>query len=176
MKERITSIVREIGREFTVFGPTEAQCKPRGFVRWCTLPYPDHPDGCPNFLLRSDCAPNAPYFFDVYDKDVFVASLDFDFAEYMEAKRTIHPEWTEKALRNSRHWQNHLRAELRNNIVRELEHPELASYVPIYNPEAMGVNVHLTCQRVGISLEWPPQQHMYRIALLAQPRIRSITT
>jgi hypothetical protein len=106
---------------------------------------------------------------DIYKSFIFVAALIFDFEKYLKARRRYHPDWTEKELRNPRHWQNHLRAELRRNVDMTLNKPKLFGYAAEYNSEAMGVNVHLTCQNIGLLLEWPPQQQMGRIALLAKP-------
>ena len=168
MQEKVGFEIKEIGREFCVLGPTDVVCEARGFTRWCTMPYPRHPNGCPNFGKRPDCPPNIPYFLDIYNPSVYIASLDFDFEPYLGTKRQIHPDWSDPALRNSRHWQNHLRAELRRHVDMALNKPELLGYVAVYNPEGMCVNVHRTCENVGLQLEWPPQQHMYRIALLSK--------
>lgn len=171
MKERTGNFeIGEIKREFLIFGPTEVVCKPKGFAKWCVLPYPNHIAGCPNFGKRSDCPPKTAYFLDVYDPQVLIASLCFDFQNYLEIKKQIHSDWTDKALRNSRHFQNHLRMALRKEINDALERPELADYAAVYNPEAMGVNVHATCRKVGLELEWPPEKKMYRLAFLAKTR------
>lgn len=167
--EKLNFEIGEIGRNFGVLGPVEAVCQPKGFNRWCTLPYSRHEDGCPNFGVRPDCPPKAPYFLDVYEPEVYVACLDFDFRSYLNQRRLIHADWSEKALRNPRHWQNHLRSELRQKVA-ELYEAGLEGLVPEYNGEAMGVNIHMTCQNTGINLEWPPRERMYRIALLAKPR------
>jgi predicted metal-binding protein len=168
MREKLGFDIGEISRKFSVFGPTEVVCEARGSTKWCTLPYPRHPNGCPNFGKRSDCPPRAPYFLDIYNPSVYIASLVFDFGQYFETRKQIHPDWSEKALKNPRHWQEHLRAQLRKGVVVALTNPGLSDHVPVYNPEAMCVNVHSTCEGVGLHLEWPPRQHMYRIALLSK--------
>jgi hypothetical protein len=166
MNERIESI-GEIERTFNVSGPVEAAVKPRGFNSWCRLPYPKHPKGCPNFGMREDCPPNQPYFLDVYKPLIKVASLKFDLESYLNWRRGNHPGWTDRALRNPRHFQNHLDA----NLEREIEKlGEDGGFVPVYTAEAMGANMHMTCLRAGIRLEWPPAKVMYRIAILAQPK------
>jgi hypothetical protein len=170
MKERTGNFdIGEIKREFSILGPTEVVCKPKGFDRWCTLPYPNHIAGCPNFGKRQDCPPEAPYFLDIYRSRAFVAFLCFDFEKYLEIKKQIHPDWTDKALRNPRHWQDHLRMVLKKSVADTLKMSELSDYEAVYNPEAMSVNVHATCQAVGLELEWPPQKKMHRLAFLAKP-------
>lgn len=171
--ERINSI-GEISRNFSISDETLVAVKERGFNKWCTLPYPDHPEGCPNFGYREDCPPNAPYFLDIYQPNVKIASLAFDFETYLNWRKSFHPDWTERALRNVLYYQEHLRFELRNNVKEELK--KLPGWEPLYNAEAMGVNIHLTCRAVGINLEWPPKIINHRIAILARPReFREVT-
>lgn len=168
MDERENVGISEIGREFFVRGPVPAVCQPRGFNRWCTLPYPDHKDGCPNFGKRADCPPFAPYFLDAYKPEVRIAFMRFDFEEYLKRKREIHPDWTERALVNPRHFQGHIVSKFKEFVRFQTETPEYKNYQAIYSPEAMGVNVHLTVRGAGVELEWPPRKEMYRIALLAE--------
>lgn len=162
--ERIGSI-GEIDRSFNISEIVPAAVMPRGFNRWCTRPYVNHPKGCPNFGIREDCPPKLPYFLDVYEPNVRVASLRFNFEKYLEWNKGKHPNWTERALRNPRHFQRHLDA----NLEREIEKFNTDGFIPVYTAEAMSVNIHLTCLRAGIRLEWPPAKLMYRIAILAQP-------
>ncbi len=164
MVERVSAI-GDIDRSFTLSETVSVIVKPRGFASWCRLPYPKHPDGCPNFGIKESCPPLVKYFLDVYKPQVKVAALSFDFDEYLKWRRNAHPDWTERALRNPRHFQGHLDAYLE----RFTEQLNVPGFVPEYSPEAMGVNLHLTCKRAGINLEWPPTIVMYRIALLAQP-------
>lgn len=157
--------IENIGRFFGVSREVEAVCKPKGFNTWCRLPYPDHPLGCPNFNKRRDCPPKSEYFLDVFKPEVKIAYLNFDFEEYLNWRKGIHPNWTERALRNPRHFQRHLDAVLRKNI----KGSKISeTFIPVYNAEAMGVNIHKTCSVVGINLQWPPKDRMYRIALLAK--------
>jgi hypothetical protein len=168
MIERKFFEIGYIGREFFIKGPVEASVKPRGFNSWCQLPYPDHPKGCPNFGKKESCPPLAPYFLDLYKPQVYVAFMQFAFDEYLANKRELHPDWTERALRNPWHFQSHLDSRLEKFINSQLQNPEFKNWQVIHNSEAMGVNIHLTAKRAGIELEWPPQKNMYRIALLTQ--------
>jgi hypothetical protein len=97
-KERLGFEISEVERSFGVLGPVEVVCQPRGFTRWCTLPYPRHVDGCPNFGKRTDCPPNVPYYLDVFEPLSYVAYLDFDFEGYIEQRRLMHNDWSEKSL------------------------------------------------------------------------------
>jgi hypothetical protein len=168
MQERMAFEIGEIGRDFFIKGPVEASVKPRGFNTWCRLPYPDHPIGCPNFGNKESCPPLALYFLDLYKPQVYVAFMQFAFNEYLNKKRERHPDWTERALRNPRHFQSHLDSGLKKFINSQLQNPEFKNWQALHSSEAMGVNIHLTAKNAGIELEWPPQKFMYRIALLTQ--------
>jgi predicted metal-binding protein len=168
MKEHPSLEIGEIEREFFVRGPIQVICQPKGFNRWCTLPYPDHPNGCPNFGKFKDCPPFAPYFLDIYKPELYVAFMRFNFEEYLQRKNEIHPDWTQRALRNPRHFQTHLGSKLRDFVNTKLTEPEFENFQAVHSPEAMGINMHLTVRNAGIELEWPPRKNMYRITLLAQ--------
>ena len=38
--------------------------------RWCMLPYPNHPKGCPNHGQKSHCPPFAPIAYDFFDFNI----------------------------------------------------------------------------------------------------------
>lgn len=164
---RIEKEIDHIERERIFAGPVEAVCDPR-MIAHCRDPYPDHPKGCPNWGCKEGCPPHVRYFPRVYSKDVYIAAIRFNFAQYLVYRRTVHPDWTEKALRNPRHWQGHVRSE-RNRFLFEYlsKHPEIDGDI-IINPEAMGVNLFATCARAGLTLEHTPTKNVYSVTLIAK--------
>lgn len=168
MVERTTPI-QQVERSFNVSDEVLVSMKPRGFNAWCRLPYPKHPQGCPNFGIKEKCPPNAPYFLDVFEDKVLVAFVKFDFENYLKLRESAHPDWNDRELRNPRHFQGHLDSVLRESISL-LDQNIVAGRIPVFSPEAMSVNLHLTCRAAGIELEWPPKKSMYRVALLGIPK------
>jgi len=162
--------IYRIEREKFISNPVEAVCDPR-IKAHCLDPYQDHPKGCPNWNYKSGCPPHVPYFPDVYSTTVHIAAVRFNFGDYLENKKAIHPDWTERALRNPRHWQNHLRSELHRFLEEELPKRQEITGDVLFNPEAMGVNLFATCQKVGIELEHTPTHYVYNIALIARPNL-----
>lgn len=160
--------IYEIPRQRILLGPVEAVYSPE-IQKICRRPYCDHLRGCPNYGKRADCPPSALFFSDVFEKEVYVAAIVFDFEKYLFHKRQIHPSWSERALRNPRHWQGHLRSELRN-FVGEIAQKEKLNGEIIFNPETMGVNVTKTCLEVGLKLEWPPEKKVSCVALIGKKR------
>lgn len=134
----------------------------------CKKPYYNHPKGCPNYGKRKDCPPRINFFTDVYESKVMVVGVVFNFEEYLEKRRVVHPNWSERQLRNPRHWQNYLKSQLKKHI-KNLFLPSMDEV--IWNPEAMGVNLTATCKKVDIELEWPPDKKVYRLALIGRRKI-----
>lgn len=161
--------ISQIKRKIVLLGPVDAVCNPK-IQKMCLCPYFNHPKGCPNFGRRIDCPPNAPFFPNIFEEEVYIAAVIFDFEGFLNIKRRQHPEWRETALRNPRHWQGHLRSELRKFVSEKLLNGSNYGDAAIFNPEAMGVNVTETCKNVGLKLEWPPQKIVCRVALIGQKR------
>jgi predicted metal-binding protein len=158
----------DIPREFFLSVPTTAVCD-RRIRALCLRPYPNHPRGCPKFGRCQGCPPQVKPFEQEFQPTVRVAAVVFDFGLYLRRKRAEHPDWTDLALRNQRHWQGHVRAELRRNLVVAKSTDFGDDEVAIMNPEARGVNLTATCAQVGLILEWPPVTRVCEIALIGRP-------
>lgn len=167
MVER-SSPIEQIDKSFNLSDEVSVSMKPRGFNAWCTLPYYKHPQGCPNFGVKEKCPPNAPYFLDVFEEKVLLAYIKFDFESYLGLRKSFHPDWNERELRNPRHFQGHLDSLLKKGIGDVGD--AVGGRVAVFSPEAMLVNMHLTCRAAGIELEWPPEKVMYRVAILGIPK------
>lgn len=133
----------------------------------CRQPYRDHPRGCPKYGHHPDCPPQAPRFDDLYEGQVRVVACRFDFAAFLRWRRSLRPDWTERALRNPRHWQKHLAAALDRHLdgLRLEPNEEV-----VLNPEAQGIDVDATCGAAGLELQWPPRDVVCRVAMIARRR------
>jgi len=159
--------ISHIERDRLFLGPVEAVCDPH-IIKHCLDKYENHPKGCPNWGHKEGCPPNVRHFSRVYAKEVFVVAIRFNFAAYLSLRRQAHPNWTDRALKNPRHWQGHLRHELNDFLFKHLsEHEEIDGEI-ILSPEAMGVDLFATCENVGIHLERNPQNYVYKVALIAR--------
>lgn len=148
-------------------GPVTA-CVDKKISNLCLTPYYQHSNGCPNFGKKIGCPPQAEFFPQIFQSQIFLAVVIFNFENYLKLRKKQHPAWSERALRNSRHWQGHLRAVLRNFI----KEKTLPGYTALLNAEAMGVNLTKTCYRAGLQLEWPPRKKVCVVAVLAKKRKR----
>jgi predicted metal-binding protein len=157
--------INRIGRKTIISYLMEVACSEK-IPLLCLLPYEGHPKGCPNYGCRPGCPPNVPLFDEIYEPQAYLAGIVFDFKGYLEMRRHEHPGWSEKALRNPRHWQGHLRAQRKRFVAEELK--SLPGFEAIFNPEAMGVNVTVACRKAGIAIEWPPRNIVCSVALLAR--------
>lgn len=164
VKEREIDSIRQ---EIIFLGPTAVVCA-KEIRELCARPYFKHSHGCPNLKTREDCPPKAPFFLDVYEPEVMIAAVVWDFEKYLTLMKIRHPDWTERQLRNPLYWQGHLRSALRNHVELLKQSGEVDNMEVIFNPEAMGVNITATCKPVGLNIEWPPQKFMHRVALFAR--------
>ena len=157
--------IENIDRKFVLLGPiTPIMLENR--VRACQTAYANHKKGCPKFGKCPDCPPKARPFEKVYAPGmVRIAVVIFDFESYVKMRRKDQPNWTMKALRNPRHWQGHLRAEMRQ----QLANIPLADDEKVdTNPEARGINVTATCAAAGLEIEWPPKKFVCQVAMIAK--------
>ena len=137
----------------------------------CMQPYPNHPHGCPNFGKRDTCPPKAPRLGDIVDlsKSVYAIWNVFNLAEHVVRMYVRHPEWSARQLRCCLYWQGTARKALRENIAAfRTAHRECTRI--LLCPEACGVNVTATMKGIDISLEWPPQEFAYQVALAGEEK------
>lgn len=127
-------------------------CTPLAKI-WCKIPYPGHPKGCPNFGKGKHCPPNTPYITEVVDFNypIYFVYHEFDLASHIKKMRQKHPNWSERQLRCVLYWQRgaknrhrEIMATVANQLKCDFTHPF---------PNAIGVNVYVTCKKVGIPLE-----------------------
>ncbi len=112
---------------------------------WCTLPYPNHPRGCPKDVKK--CSRGNQYITDVLDlqKPHYFIHSEFDLAAHMAKMLERHPHWTERQCHCVLYWQGTSRAQLKNRIIAALRLTRCRWVTAC--PEAFGVNVFATIQK-----------------------------
>ncbi|EKD53368.1 MAG: hypothetical protein ACD_61C00056G0007 [uncultured bacterium] len=158
------SILNSVKKDFFLFPATVVQ--DLKMIYFCQSPYERHPIGCPNWDHKPGCPPHTKPFLSLYDAEVYVAIARMDYGTYLSLKKELHPDWTERALRNPRHWQGHLRSEIKKYLTPE-KIP--AGYQIVTNAEAMGINLFETCANAGFVLERDPQNFVCHVNLLVKP-------
>lgn len=145
----------------------------------CVRPYPNHKKGCPNYGKKKGCPPDVPMFDSVCDisKPVYAIYEVFDFKGHVEWMKERHPKWSKRQLECCLYWQGGVRKRLKIGI--RLFHGTMLGlkgreYFVTDAPEAMGVDVTETMKKVGIELEWPPVNVVYKIAFAGV--LRSVVT
>ena len=121
--------------------------------KWCQLPYPDHPMGCPNYGKVNKCPPKAPKagkFFDL-SKPLWLVHSEFDLAIHIAKMEKKHPKWTLKQCKCVLYWQLTSRKQLKERI--RAAYTTLNVNTSTMIPEAMGVNVYVTAKIAGLKLE-----------------------
>lgn len=134
---------------------------------FCTIPYPNHPRGCPNFNKHEDCPPKAKFVDDVFDfdKDLFFVIEEFNLKAHMTLMKERHPHWSVLQCKNLLYWQGGVRKKLKNKT-KAFMTPDM-----IYTllPEAMGVMVIDTAKALKVPIEKTPEIRVFKIALVGYP-------
>ena len=140
---------------------------------WCTLPYPDHKHGCPNYGKKPECPPFAPLVGDFIDldKNYWFIIIKFDLGSHV-AEMKLKPRkdgkaWTDKQARCVLYWQK--------SVVKKLEaacidFAKMLDLVYTLVPEAMGVHVIKTVRQFDIPIKTRPTDTVYKIALVGYPK------
>lgn len=132
----------------------------------CATPYEGHPFGCPNYGKRKTCPPEAPYIDKIMDLNgpMFVIWNEFDLASHVSKMKTAHPDWKDRQLYCCLYWQGTARKQLEQEIQRFCnEHRE--DFAILRCPEATGVCVTETMKLIGVTLEWPPINKAFQVAI-----------
>jgi len=134
--------------------------------KWCTLPYPDHPKGCPNYGKKDVCPPMAPLVSDFIDlsKTHWLAVYRFDIALHEERMQERKAR-SRRQARNPLYWQGWVRARLRDACDGFCRR-EAETLVYTLIPEAMGVNVFRTVIPLGLKIKTRPEKYIYKVALI----------
>jgi predicted metal-binding protein len=135
---------------------------------WCKLPYPGHPNGCPNWNKSVNCPPlvaNAQENFDFGNKHWFVV-IEFNLASHRAKMAKKHPNWSFRQCNCCLYWQNKVRCKLKKKCNDFLSRMPGYSYTLL--PEAMGINIFKTVRKHGINIKKNPVDIVYKIALVAK--------
>jgi hypothetical protein len=170
----------------------------RNFQNWCTLPYPKHPRGCPNYGSKRDLrgikknlksrvireCPPTRLIDDVLDfsKSIYLIYNKYPLGKDAETRRLTHPNLkTNGDWYNLRYWQGTARKQLYLELTRFLE--ENPGTIVDLCPEAHGVNLLALMQKPGIDIKlefgkWPPVHSLenvkYQICLGGYPKRKDL--
>lgn len=142
--------------------------------KWCLLPYPGHPKGCPNYGVKDICPPNVRMVHDAFDLTFphWFVIYKFDLAAHALEMGRRHPEWSDRQCRCCLYWQG----TVRHNLMEEAS--AFAATVERSGitlcPEAMGVNVFRTCHRHRVMIRKNPRDIVYKVALVGRKRTSAV--
>jgi hypothetical protein len=133
---------------------------------WCKLPYPGHAKGCPNIDKSWQCPNKIGFVYDIFDLLMphWFVIVRFEIGSFAARMQYTHPEWSDKQCRCCLYWQNTVRKELRKVCERFVLSHEDLYYTLI--PEAMGVHVFMTMNRLGYRMRRNPKDYLYKVALI----------
>jgi hypothetical protein len=132
--------------------------KPESVIlKWCGLPYRNHPKGCPNTGTCNYYIQGLKRKLAKHSR-LFLAWIEFDIDQHERLMRERHPKWSRLQLRNLLYWQSSMKKLLRDNIRKKF--PGATAY---YNAEGGGVNFYKTMRDIGIELDIPSDLHCVRL-------------
>lgn len=151
---------------------------------WCTLPYPDHKNGCPNYNKNPLCPPNTK----IMEKHLenyrvfYLIYAIFNIFEYKNYMLKKHPDWSDRKAKCLLYWQKSIKKLLKKYILDLfLNNNDYSFYLfnsgsggkmnnfkqeKIYSMEAAGINVIQTLINNGIEIEVKPIKIIHIVNLL----------
>lgn len=172
----LTFKIQEIGQSTVHFSE-----KP---FRWCTLPYPNHLNGCPNYNKNPLCPPNTQMLDDKLDdyNNFYLIYAKFQLDEYVEEMRNRHPNWSYRQASCVLYWQGSVKRRIKDrlkSIFRKNPNNEFYMFASgsgfkevfgnqdkIYSMEAAGIDVFKTLKNNDIEFELKPRNFILLINLL----------
>jgi hypothetical protein len=133
---------------------------------WCCLPYPNHPNGCPNFGKSEECPPEAPLFETIIKPPFTLVAVRFNLEEHVRKMKEKHPNWSEKRAKCLLYWQRKVNKRLRK--ICEGIASKIPNAIVLYRPEGNGVNVFETCRKIGLILERNPKKFVWKVAIIGE--------
>lgn len=134
---------------------------PRARGSYCKTPYPNHPNGCPNY---PDCIFKHPSFATIpKDHTWFAIIEEFDLRAHAKNMLVKHPHWTDRQCRNPLYWQGGVRKRLMDKA-RKFKGDYLGWILDI--PEACGVEVFETMKLAGVHLEKTHPETVKKVMLV----------
>jgi len=155
---------------------------------WCTLPYPNHKKGCPNYNKNPLCPPNAKIMENILDDYSFFYLIlaNFDMFKYTSNMIRKHPDWSERKARCVLYWQKSVKKLMREYIKNiYIKNHTYNLYLfssgagekissinqdEIYSMEAAGINVIQTLKNNKINIETKPKKKVILVNLLCSDK------
>jgi predicted metal-binding protein len=125
----------------------------------CALPYPGHPEGCPQYGKSEECPPLAPLvedFIDLTKSHYFIIAEFTDISEdyqYIDQKESL---------------QEKRRNRLLQDIMNRLQQVFPGTRYTV-RPSALGIDVHDTVKALDIFMDPHPKKSQKRVVLLGYP-------
>lgn len=138
--------------------------------KYCYLPYPNHPYGCPNCYGkcwgRGNDQVKIGSLMDL-KKPYFLIYNEFNLEAHARRMKYSHPGWSYSQCKCVLYWQGTARKRLKARVEMSLweitPKPNFVTYIP----ELYGVNLYKTCEEFGLILDKINEMKICRhIALL----------
>ena len=156
--------------------------------KWCTLPYPGHKKGCPNFNKNPLCPPNTKIMENTLKNysSFYLILANFDIFKYSNYLLQKHPLWSERKARCLLYWQKSVKKLIKEYIRNIIfmnpnnkfylfcsgagESIPLLEQDEIYSMEAAGIDVIHSLINNNIEIEVKPKKKVLLVNLLCSDK------
>lgn len=134
---------------------------------WCKIPYPLHPNGCPNYNHKETCPPKVELMENWCNlsRGMYFVVVSFNLQVHVNKMLSLYPNWSDRQARCVLYWQPKVKKQL------EDETKLFCAFKNVkytYCPEAMGVNVIKTLKRLNFPISTHPREIVYKVSLVVE--------
>lgn len=124
--------------------------------RYCFLPYPNHPKGCPNCYGKCWGKRDKQVMIDTLidmNRPIYIVYNEFNLEAHAQRMKSKHPHWSDRQCRCVLYWQSTSRKQLKERVAVVLQQLKPKPNFVTYIPELYGVNIYKTCETSGLVLD-----------------------
>jgi len=141
---------------------------------WCKMSYPNHPKGCPNYNKNELCPPKCKLLHQIFDstKPLYLAITIFDLEGHVARLRRVHPDWSDRQLICCLYWQSRVRSKQKDDVRIFMLSSGCTEWTD--RPEAMGLNVIYTLNKLDIPIRPQIGSRVYKVAMVGHTKSHKI--
>lgn len=124
------------------------------YRRWCSLPYYNHPKGCPMQESCNRSFSKMHIYDDVFNRQAISWCIweSFDLGAHAKKMKMLHSEWSSRMCRNLLYWQGGVRKRRQDKVKEFFRRKNLwGKYACV--TKGFGINTYATMKKAGIILE-----------------------
>jgi len=134
------------------------------------MKYPNHPNGCDNYLKNPDCPPLTKPYNHLISPPYYVGVLEFNIRQWIEDMQEKHPKMSELQCRIPYLWQSKQDKILEAGLREFAKDVGLPGLRILTRPEKYYVNIFSTCRLHGIKIDRDPKDVVTLVGMMGKNR------